>query len=270
AVRRTFSGLAKLIYPNGEMSKDEAKELLDYAIEGRRRVKEQLRKMNPGEFGDVSLGYIDLETNEETIVTLPEVSKNSLVSNVVEEPGYVYALGRSVDEKIGVYHLENKLVNGTGKFNFRNVEGISSSQKGVKDSITAAFNYFIDNVHKLLDGSYEAFDYSLYFNDLQNKGASAEVSVAEVVGLFSALANKPVMPSLVICGRVVMSGSMTQIMEDISELLIAAANAGAKKVLLPENSRSKFETVKPNLYKEIDVIFYTDPLDAASKALGVD
>ncbi len=197
AVGRTFSGLAKLIYPNEIMDKEETRELLEYAIECRRRVKEQLRKMTPGEFSDVNLGYIDMETGEETIVPLPEVSNGTLIFDGLETPGYVYGVGRSSNNILGIYRLENKLVNGTGELKFKNVEGLAHAPKSVKDSIIAAFNYFKENSRKLVSGTCEDFDYSLYFNDLQNRGASDEISVAEVVGLFSGLTNRSVLPSLV-------------------------------------------------------------------------
>ena len=270
AVRRTFSGMAKLIFPDEQMTKEECRELLEYCIECRRRVKEQLRKMNPAEFSDVGLGYIDLDSNEEFIVSLPEVSTSTLVFDGLEKPGYVYAVGRSVDDKVGIYRLENKLISGSGKFSFKNVEGLAHSPKSVRDSIMAAFNYFSENADRLISGDYENYDYSLYFNDLQNRNVSDEVSVAEAVGLFSALANRAVLPSLVICGRVVMSGSMMPITTELDEMFVAASNAGARKILLPEESRNKYERLGRDLKNEIEVIFYTTPLNAARKALGVD
>lgn len=270
AVGRTFSGLAKLIFPDEIMSKDETREILEYAIECRRRVKEQLRKMTPGEFSDVNLGYIDLDTDEEHIVGLPEVANGTLVFEGLETPGYVYGVGRSVNDTIGIYRLENKLINGTGSLSFKNVEGLARAPKSVKDSITAAFNYFEENSRKIISGAYDDFDYSLYFNDLQNRGVSDEISVAEVVGLFSGLANRAVLPSLVICGRVVMSGSMMPITTELDEIFVAAANAGAKRIMLPAESKDKYNKLKSDLKDEISVIFYSTPLDAAKKALGVD
>lgn len=270
AVRRTFSGLAKLIYPDENMTKEEARELLEYSIECRRRVKEQLRKINPAEFSDVALGYIDLETEEEFIVELPEVANGTLVFDGEETHGYVYAVGRSVDEKMGIYRLENKLISGSGIFNFKNVEGLARAPKSVKDSLMAAFNYFGENARKLVSGGHEDFDYSLYFNDLQSKGVCDEISVAEVVGLFSALSHRPVKASLVICGRVVMSGSMMPITTDLDEIFVAAANAGAKRIMLPIESKSKYDKLKKDLKKEIEVIYYSTPLDAAKKALAYE
>lgn len=270
AVRRTFSGLAKLIYPHGKMTKEETRELLEYSIECRRRVKEQLRKMNPAEYSDVALGYIDCETGEEIIVTLPESTNGTLVFNGLENPGYVYGVGRSVSDKIGIYKLENKLVAGSGDFNFKNVEGISYAPKSVKESLTAAFNYFSDNSKRLISQNWDKYDYSLYFNDLQNRHVCDELSVAEVVGLFSGLANISVMPSLVICGRVSMSGSMMPVTSELDEILVAVINAGAKRIMLPIDSKEKFEDLKLDLKTEIEVIFYSTPLDAAKKALELD
>ena len=270
AVRRTFSGLAKLVYPNEKMTKEEVRELLAYSIECRRRVKEQLRKMNPSEFSDVAMGYIDHETGEEFIVDLPEISSGSLVFEGLETPGYVYGVGRSVNDTIGIYRLENKLISGTGKLSFKNVEGLARAPKSVKDSITAAFNYFGENCGRLVTGSYEDYDYSLYFNDLQHRGVCDEISVAEVVGLFSALTNRAVLPSLVICGRVVMSGTMMPITTDLDELFVAIANSGAKNVLLPTECKDKCSKIRPELLEGITILYYSTPLIAAKKALGVD
>lgn len=270
AVGRTFSGLAKLICPNEIMDKEECREILEYSIECRRRVKEQLRKMTPSEFSDVNLGYIDMDSAEEIIVELPEVSNGTLIYEGLETPGYVYGVGKSVTNVLGVYRLENKLINGTGVLSFKNVEGLARAPKSVKDSITAAFNYFEENSRKIISGAYEDFDYSLYFNDLQNRGVSDEISVAEVVGLFSGLANRAVLPSLVICGKVVMSGSMMPITTELDEIFVAAANAGAKKIMLPAESKDKYNKLRSDLKDEISVIFYSTPLDAAKKALGVD
>ena len=270
AVGRTFSGLAKLIYPDERMTKEEAREILEYAIECRRRVKEQLRKMTPSEFSDVNLGYVDLDTNEERIVYLPEVASGTLIFEGLETPGYVYGVGRSVNDTIGIYRLENKLINGTGVFSFKNVEGLARAPKSVKDSITAAFNYFGENCRKIISGAYDDFDYSLYFNDLQSRGVCDEISVAEVVGLFSGLANRAVLPSLVICGRVVMSGSMMPITTELEEIFVAASNAGAKRIMIPAESKEKYDKLRADLKAEMAVIFYSTPLDAARKALGID
>lgn len=270
AVRRTFSGLAKLIYPNEKISKEEAREILEYAIECRRRVKEQLRKMNPSEFSDTGLGYIDIEENTNVIIELPEEANGTLIYEGFEKAGYVYAIGKSIDEKVGVYRLENKLMDGTGRFDFKNVEGLPSRAKSVKESIVAAFNYFSENVTKVFRNGFDGFDCSLFYNDLQNRNVSDEVSVAEVVGLFSAITNRPVLPATVIIGKVVMSGSMMPLTTDLDEIFVVASNAGAKKIFLPTECMDKYDGLSNELKNEMDVVFYRTPFDAAKKALGID
>ena len=270
AVRRTFSGLAKLLYPNEVMDKEEVRELLEYSIECRRRVKEQLRKMNPSEFSDVDLGYIDIATGEETIINLPEESSGSLIADVLEPAGYVYAVGNSIEDKIGIYRLENKLIDGTGKFSSKNVEGVSGAPKSVMDSLIAAFNYFTEKSMKVVGKNYDEFNYSLYFNDLQNRGVSEEVSVAEVVALFSALSGRPVMNSLVICGRVVMSGTMMPLTAGLYDILVAAINAGGKKILLPADSEDQYQSLSDEIKSGIVPLFYNTPLEAVRKALEID
>ena len=270
AVRRTFSGLAKLIYPDEKMSKEEVREILEYSIECRRRVKEQLRKMNPSEFSDVSMGYIDLDNNAEKVVSLPEVSSGSLVFEGFETPGYVYGVGRSVNNTVGIYRLENKLIDGSGGFSSKNMEGLAGAPKAVKDSMNAAFNYFSENYKKLISTSIDNYDYSLYFNDLQNRGVSDELSVAEVVGLFSALANRAIIPSLVICGRVVMSGNMLPITTELEDIFVTTINSGANKILLPSDCKKKYNGLSADLKEQITTIFYSTPLDAVKKALGVE
>nr|WP_297708214.1 protease Lon-related BREX system protein BrxL [uncultured Butyrivibrio sp.] len=269
AVRRTFSGLAKLIFPNGQITQEETKYLLEYSIECRRRVKEQLSKMNPSEFSDISLGYIDELLNVEMIVELPEVAEGTLISSAEEKAGYVYSIGRSVDDVIGVYRLENKVMPGTGKLSFNNVEGLTRGSKSVKDSITAAFNYFGENAKVISGYSYSKYDYSMYFNDMQNRNVSDEVSVAEVVGLVSALMDKPVRNSLVIIGRVVMSGSMMPVTSDLNEIIIHATNAGAKTLLVPEECKDNYARLAEIVKKKISVEFYETPIDAARKALDI-
>lgn len=236
AVTKTFSGLVKLIYPDEVMSKEEARELLEYAIEGRRRVKEQLKKMSPSEFNAVALGYIDNSTNEEVIVNVPEQPESTLISEVYEPAGFVYAIGRSIKDQIGVYKLENNAVSGTGKFDSKNIEGLGTN-KSAKESMNAAFVEFGKHTKEVVTKSPSDYDYILYYNDLQSKDVSDEISVAEVVGLCSALAGIPVIPSMPIVGRVVVSGSMMPLITSLHDIVVTAVNAGAKKLCYLMNVR---------------------------------
>lgn len=270
AVRRTFSGLAKLIYPNEEITKEEIRELLEYAIECRRRVKEQLKKMTAAEFNAINLGYIDIETNEEKIITVPEQANSTLIYEGFEPAGYVYGIGANIHGNLAVYRLENKLLSGNGEFKQKNIEGIGYGGSKVISSLTAAFNYFGSHCGEISRVDVSNYDYSLFYNDLQNKGISEEITVAEVVGLCSAITGRSINPATVIVGRVVMSGAVMPITTSISDILVVATNAGAKNILLPEDSKELCDKLKDELKNNINIIFYKTPIDAARKVLGIN
>lgn len=267
-VRKTFSGMAKLLFPDERMSKEEAQWILDYAIEGRRRVKEQLKIMAGVEFIDVNLGYMDADNPMENhIVYVPEQSKDTLVPEGELMPGHVFGIGHAADGEMAVYRLENKAVAGDFKLT---TEGIGNNRP-VKDSIEAAFKYFENNAARVASGMHaHERDYLLFFNDLQKKGLSSEVSLAEFVGLCSAACNRPVTPSTVIPGILRMSGTMDEV-RDLEDILRVAKNAGAKKVLLPLSCIKDLQGVPNELIGSVSPDFYPDGdvVAAAKKALDL-
>ena len=208
------------------ITKEDAQMVLEYAIEGRRRVKEQLKIMAGVEFIDVNLGYIDAENSMANhVVYVPEQSSGSLVPEGELKPGHVFAIGRSVDDnEMAVYKLENTAV--AGEFKLK-TEGIGNN-RSVKDNIEAAFKYFENNASRVAAGMHsQERDYLLYFNDLQKKGLSAEVSLAEFVGLCSAACNRPVQASMVVPGVLRMSGTLDPI-TGLEDIMRVAKNAGPR------------------------------------------
>lgn len=267
-VRKTFSGMAKLLFPDQNMSKEDVQMLLGYAIEGRRRVKEQLKIMAGVEFIDVNLGYIDVENPAENhVVYVPERSKSTLVPDGPLQAGHVFAVGHSVEGEMAIYKLENKAVAGDFKLE---TEGLGYN-RAVNDGIEAAFKYFGNNANKVALGVRAgAYDYLMFFNDLQKKGLSAEISLAEFVGLCSAACGRPVAASLVIPGILRMSGSMDEL-RDLEDIFRVAKNAGAKKILLPMSSIPQLQTASQELMSSVSPDFYPDgdAVAAARKALEI-
>lgn len=266
-VRKTFSGLMKLLFPDERMSHDDAKMILDYAIEGRRRVKEQLKIMAGIEFMDVNLGYSELDNPAAvTIVGVPEQSDNSLVPEAPLQAGHVFGIGRSIEGKHAVYKLENKAIAGSCHFQS---EGIGS--RGARESIDAAWNYFVNNANRVAAGMHlDKKDYLLFFNDLQAKGPSDEVSLAEFVGLCSAACNRPVAAGLAIPGVLRLSGSMDEV-KGLEDILRVAKNAGAKRILLPFGAIKDLQATPMELASSVSPDFYPDgdAVSAARKALGI-
>ena len=263
AVRKTMSGLIKLIFPDENVTEDEMRRLLEYAIEGRRRVKEQLKLMAGVEFADVALGYVD-EYGSETVVSVPEQASNTLIPAEKLPAGHVFALGASEDDgEVAVYRLENKVIRGNGKMETQGIGG----NRAVNECIDAAWYYFVDKVKTILPGATLAdHDYLLYYADPQSKGPSAEVSVAELVGLCSAVANRPVTEATAVIGEIKLSGSMGEI-KNLENIVRVAKNAGAKQLLLPIQSMQDLMHVPGELLTAVQPIFYSDPIDAVKKAI---
>lgn len=267
-VRKTFSGLSKLLFPSGNMTREEAEKILRYAIEGRRRVKEQLRAMAGVEFMDVNLGYSDIgEPGSERVVYVPERSEATLVPEGPVSPGYAFGVGRASDGEWAVYRLENKAV--PGSFQFK-TEGIGNS-RAVHESMEASFRHFDGSAAKVATGLRRADkDYLLFMNDLQGKGPSDEVSLAEFVGLCSAACNRAVEASLVIPGVIRLSRSMDEI-TGLQDIFRVAKGAGAKKILLPLSCLQDLQSVPAEFVGSVSPEFYPDGdgVAAARKALGL-
>lgn len=267
AVRKTFSGLVKLLFPDGRMSKQDAASVLEYAIEGRRRVKEQLKIMAGVEFMDVNLGYMDVdEPGAVHVVYVPEQSADTLVPEGQLLPGHVFAIGRSQGGEEAIYKLENKAVVGDCKFES---EGIGN--RSVRETMDAAFKFFQNGAARVAPGmNVGAKDYLLFFNDLQGKGLTEEASLAEFIGLCSAACGRPVQAGLVVPGILRLSGTMDEV-RNLEDILRVAKNAGAKRVLLPMASIADLQNVAPELLETVSPELYTtgDAVSAAKKALDL-
>ncbi|RDW18787.1 protease Lon-related BREX system protein BrxL [Oceanobacillus chungangensis] len=265
AVKRTVSGMLKLLYPQGEFTKEEVSEVLEYALEGRRRVKEQLKKIGGMEFYDVMFSYIDKETLEEHYVSVPEQGGGKLIPEGMGKPGHVYVAGHGHSGMIGIYKLENQVVSGTGKFDKSGV----GSKREAKESLDTAFRFFTANCKSISNTiSTKTKDYLMHISDLQGIGLANELAVAELIGLCSGALGKPTQESLVVIGNMTVGGTISKV-EEFANTLQVCVDAGAKKVLIPAASVMDLQTVPPDLLVKVQPVFYSDPIDAVFKALGV-
>lgn len=264
AVKKTVSGMIKLLYPNGIYTKENIQEILKYALEGRRRVKEQLKKIGGMEFYDVHFSYIDKETMQEEFVSIPEQGGGKLIPEGMGKPGHVYTIGHGDSGMIGVYKLENQVVSGNGKFDKSGV----GSYRNAKESLDTAFRYFTSN-SKSISGTinYKSKDFLMHIADLQGIGLTEELGVAELIGLCSGTLERPVQESLVVFGTMTVGGTIPKI-ESFANMVQVAVDAGAKKILIPASSVGEYQTIPTDLLIKVQPIFYSDPIDAVFKALG--
>lgn len=266
AVRKTVSGLVKLIYPNGEYSKEDLKEILEYALVGRRRVKEQLKKIGGMEFYDVHFSYLDNDTFEENFISVPESGGGKLIPEGMLKAGHTYYIGRGSSGMIGTYKIEVESPSGHGKFN---ISGVGSDRES-KEALNTAFNYFKGN-KKSISASIdtESYDYLLHIEDLQGVGASKEISLAAFVALCSSSLKKPLQESMVILGSMTIGGTISKV-EELANTLQVCFDSGAKKILLPMSSAVDISSVPSDLFAKFNISFYNSPEDAVYKALGIE
>ncbi len=265
AVRKTVSGLLKLVFPDASYSKEDVRWALTYALRVRRRVKEQLKKIGGMEFYDVHFSYIDLESLEEQFVTLPEQSSGTLIGEEPLSAGHAYAVSPGDNGMIGLYRLEIQTTSGNGKMVRTGVAAAS----GASDAVKVALNYFKANSNRVSgsvqpDGS----DYLLHLADVQGVGTPGHISLALLVALFSAALGRAVQPQLVLLGNMTLGGTISPV-ENLAASLQVAFDAGARRVLLPMSSAADLATVPPELFSKFQTAFYSDPVDAVFKALSV-
>jgi ATP-dependent Lon protease len=262
AVRRTTSGLLKLVSPNGEYTKDTARKCLEYALEARRRVKEQLKKIGGMEFYDVHFSYIDLEDGVERFVTVPEQSGGALVPEGRLHPGTLHTISMGSSEMPGIYRLEIQSIPGSGK---ANVSGVAP-----REAVRVAFDYFKANSSRVSASIKPGErDFHTHLVELQHSGAPQALTLASFIALCSAALAKPVQSQLAVLGDMSLGGTIVQV-RNLAESMQVAFDAGAKRILLPMSSVTDIPSVPGELFAKFQTSFYSDPVDAVFKALGVE
>lgn len=264
AVRKTVSGLIKLVYPQGEVGREDVAELLEAALEGRRRVKEQLKKMGSFEYHQTSFSYIDNDTREERFVGVPEQGGRDMISTDPLAPGSVYTASVDDQGKVGLYRLEVGCSPGTGKLKIAGgVEG------PMKESIQRAYAYLMGQKGKMgIAQSVDTTDFHIEAIDLLSNRVACEAGMALVVAVYSAVKKHSVLPGLMILGDMSIQGNIKPL-RSLAEPLQVGMDNGARKALVPLENKRNFLEVSGDIVERVDPVFYSDPMTAAMKALGM-
>lgn len=266
AVRKTVSGLLKLLFPHGQFDKEDVRQCLEYALQVRRRVKEQLKKIGGMEFYDVHFSYIDNDSLEEHFVSVKEQGGGGLIPEGPGKPGFLHTIGLSNKGMPGLYRLELQVTKGSGKLA---TSGLWNSS-AAKEQVKIAFDYFKANASRISGGSKVGeHDFHLHAVELQNTGPFSHLALSSLVAFASGLLGKPLQNQMVVLGDMSLGGSVTPV-ESLAECLQVAFDAGAKKVALPMSSAADIPTIPAELFTKFQTSFYADPVDAVFKALGVD
>ena len=265
AVRKMVGGLLKLVYPDGEFSKEQLEEILKLALEMRRRVKEQLKKLGGMEFYDVNFSYIDLDTFE-YYVSVPEQGGGKLIPEGMCNPGQVYTVSQGKSGMIGVFRLESQMLPGNGKFERTGI----GSEREAREATNTAFNFLKANAGHISGTiSTTTKDYIINYQDLQGIGMTSKLALPTLIALASIALNKPTVSSLAVLGEISIAGTMIKV-DELANALQVCLDSGAKKVLLPITSAADLGSVPSELIGCFNLIFYQSAEDAVYKALGVE
>ena len=266
AVRKIVGGLVKLMYPDGEYTKGQLEEILKIALEMRRRVKEQLKKLGGMEFYDVNFSYIDLEDMSEHYVSVPEQGGGKLIPEGLCNPGQVYTISQGKSGMIGVFRLESQMLPGNGKLERTGL----GSDREAKEASNTAFNFLKANGSRISGSINTAMkDYIINYQDLQGIGMTGKLALPTLIALCSIALGRPVQSSTVVLGEISISGTLIKV-ENLADTLQVCLDSGAKKVLLPQTSFVDFAIVPPELMSAFQLIPYQSAEDAVFKALGVE
>ena len=265
-VKRTVSGLVKLIYPDGNFDREKIEEVLRFALEMRRRVKEQLKKIGGMEFYDVNFSYIDKETFSEEYVPVPEQGGGTLIPEGLNKPGHIYTVSRGKSGMMGVFKLETQISSGSGKFERT---GLGSNSQA-KEAMDTAFKYLRANGNSISASvSTTTKDYVVNVQDLNGIGMTNRLTLATLIAICSAALNKAAISSVVVLGDLSIGGTLIKV-EELANTLQVCLDSGAKKILLPLSSAADLGTAPAELIGGFNLIFYNSPEDAVFKALGVE
>lgn len=266
AVRKMVDGLLKLIYPDGEFTKEQLGEILKLALEMRRRVKEQLKKLGGMEFYDVNFSYIDKDSFKECYVSVPEQGGGKLIPEGMCNPGQVYTVSQGKSGMIGVFRLESQMLPGNGKFERTGI----GSDREAREATNTAFNFLKANAGHISGTiSTTTKDYIVNYQDLQGIGMTSKLALPTLIALASIALNKPTVSSLAVLGEISIAGTMIKV-DELANALQVCLDSGAKKVLLPITSAADLGTVPSELIGCFNLIFYQSAEDAVFKALGVE
>lgn len=266
AVNRMVSGLVKLVYPDGNFDKEDIREILTFALESRRRVKEQLKKIGGMEFYDVNFSYIDLEENRDCPVGVEEQASSTLIPEGDLKPGHLYSVGSSENGKLGVYKFETEMMKGSGKFTPNGI----GSKKDVNEAVKIAYQYFKSNAGSISGQiSYKDKDYVMQVKDLHGVGMTRYLTLATFIALCSVATNRKVLPSLAILGNFSLGGTVDKI-QNLADTLQVCLDNGAKKLLIPMSSYVDIGLVPSDLLVKFTLIPYNTPEEAVMKAFGIE
>ena len=264
-VKKTVSGLIKLLHPDGEYTKEDVREYLEIALEMRRRVKEQLKRIGGMEFWDTNFSYIDKETQEEHFVGLPEEKGSHLIENTPLPPGVCYT-STSDGDNVALVRIEAVTTSGSGKLN---ISGVSNTS--VKENIKNTFQYIKANEKTILSEqhSLKNFDITIQVSNMLGASISTGIGSAVYIAIVSALYKKNLKAGLAVLGNISVGGAIERSINFADKITMLSEN-GAKSVVVPMDNLAELANIPATVLGNTDVPFYQNNQMLMQKAILLD
>jgi ATP-dependent Lon protease len=264
-VNKTASGLLKLMSPSAEseISDEDLEWAVRLALEVRRRVKEQQKRIGAAEFRNTHFSYTLGNEGVEKFVTTPELQGQNGIGEEPLEAGQIFTLSPgAADEHPGLFKLE--VTEGPGN-------GVRVLNKPVpqpfQESIRCAEqNLYVRAMSLVGDRDPRSHEFSVQLRGMDAAKSGAKTGVACLIALCGALLRKSVRGGLIVVGEVTVGGTIEPINGAVS-LAELAVEKGAKSLLLPVACRRQLFDLSDDMATKLDIEFYQDARDALMKAL---
>ena len=252
-IRKTVSGLIKLLHPDGKFTKDNVREYLTWAIEMRRRVKEQLKRIGGMEFWDTNFSFIDNETQEETFVSLPEERGSNLIEDAPLPPGTCYT-ATSDGDKVTLVKIEVLTMPGNGKLT---VTGNTSSD--AKEDVKNTYNYIRANERAILsqNHSLSKLDVSVQITAVLGHSVHKGVGGAVFAAIVSSVFSRNLKSALAVIGNISIGGAIERALNFNDRVSLLSEN-GAKNVIVPMDNLAEMATLPTTILGKTDIPFYAN------------
>jgi len=266
AAQKTMSGLLKLMFPDpdAEIPDDAIEWAARLALECRRRIKEQQKRIGAAEFRNTHFSYVLLPDGIEQFVSTPELQSEDAIGDDPLPPGQVWTISPGgMDENPGLYRIECNEGPGSG------VKILNQPPPGpLKESVRCAEQNLYANARMLVgDRDPRSHEYTLQVRAFDATKSGSVIGVGVLLALCSALLEKNLKGGLVVVGGLNLGGSIEPVYNAVS-VVEAAADKGCKTILMPVATRKLLFELPDEIATRVTVVFYSDARDALLKALN--
>lgn len=264
AIKKTMSGLLKLLHPNLNVTKEEIQEYLEFAMEGRMRVKEQLKRRGGLEFFGANFRYVDKESQMAKQIFLKEMVNGAGSMIAPLDIGEVYTV-ITKDERMFPVKIETNLIVGGGTYQ---ITGRPSAE--TKETIKNVYNYVKSNSGNMgITNIIEENTFATQLIDENTSGGNQEIGAAFYLSMISVFLKKPLKSKTVILGSMTVNGNLVKT-TNLYEKLEYIVEQGAKIVYVPIANQPDTITMPGDIWSKLSILFYGSAEDLMRKVFELE